>query len=297
MESKDKCRLLAGEIQKILSDGLTLSNDVVHYIDSTFSNPTPEDLQSILQDDADCEKDSLMELLLFPDEFMQLRLEELLEHLQFVADEEKSVPARLLRAPLQITVHFPEGRGSLTLEPAEDVVCRFVSRLNITKHLHPRLLEALNRYDDKTSKRIKVKIRNSRFSPTDGKIDFLGLFFEKFDSRDNDIFACLDFLLGFLDEHRQIDNIYQALTAKKKFYFISLQKAGQLEAQLRKHNIEILRAQGKRILLIDSKDAREKMRIIDRISRAIFEKTEYFEPLENGAAVRNRFGQKYTGNH
>jgi hypothetical protein len=35
-------------------------------------------------------------------------------------------------------------------------------------------------------------------------------------------------------------------------------------------------------VLIDQRDARKKMRIIDRISRAVFGKTEYFEPLHNG---------------
>ena len=69
--------------------------------------------------------------------------------------------------------------------------------------------------------------------------------------------------------------------AKKKFYFRSLQKAKQLDTQLQKHNMETLLAQGKRVVLIDQRDARKKMRIIDRISRAVFGKTEYFEPLDS----------------
>jgi hypothetical protein len=35
-------------------------------------------------------------------------------------------------------------------------------------------------------------------------------------------------------------------------------------------------AQGRKVLLIDQRDARQKMRIIDRISRVVFGKTEYF---------------------
>jgi hypothetical protein len=46
--------------------------------------------------------------------------------------------------------------------------------------------------------------------------------------------------------------------------------------------METLLAQGKRIVLIDQRDARNKMRIIDRIGRTVFGKTEYFEPLDNG---------------
>jgi hypothetical protein len=284
MESDDKCELLAGELQKILCGGITLSSEVIHYIDSTFSNPTTTELQTILHDDSNCEKDSLMELLLFPDEPMQLQLEALLERLHFQEADEKSVLDCLLQEPVQVAIRFPADRGSLHLMVTEDVACQFISRLNISKHLNPDLLEALNHYDDETiSNRIKVKMRNSRFSPADEKIKFLCLFFEKFDARDKDIFECLDFVLSFLDEPTIDNDIYRTLMAKKKFYFRSLQKAKQLETQLQKHNMETLLAQGKRIVLIDPRDARKKMGIIDRISRAVFGKTEYFDPLHNGA--------------
>ena len=63
MELNEKCRLLAQELRKILGGNLIISSDVNHYIDSTFSNPTAAELQIILNDDSNCEKDSLMELL------------------------------------------------------------------------------------------------------------------------------------------------------------------------------------------------------------------------------------------
>lgn len=283
MEPRNKCEGLADEINKILSNGITLDSEVIHYIDSTFSNPTTTELQSILHDDSNCEKDSLMELLLFPDETMQLQLEALLERLRFQETDKKSVLDDLLREPVQVAIRFPGHRGSLHLMVTEDVACQFIARLNISKHLNPDLLDALNHYEDENiSNRIKVKMRNSRFSPTDEKMKFLGLFFEKFDSQDNDIFECLEFALSFLDEPTIDNDIYRTLMAKKEFYFRSLQKAKQLDAQLQKHNLETLLAQGKRVVQIDQRDARNKMRIIDRIGRAVFGKTEYFEPLQNG---------------
>ena len=283
MESDDKCGLLAGELQKILSGGITLSSEVIHYIDSTFSNPTTTELQTLLHDDSNCEKDSLMELLLFPDETMQLQLEVLLERLHFQQTDERFVLTNLLREPVQVAIRFPGDGESLHLRITEDVTCRFISHLNISKHLNLDLLEALNHYGDENIRnRIKVKIRNSRFSPTNEKIKFLCLFFEKFNSQDNDILECLEFALSFLDEPAIDNDIYRTLIAKKKFYFRNLQKAKQLDTQLLKHNMETLLAQGKRVVLFDPRDARKKMRIIDRISRAVFGKTEYLEPLHSG---------------
>ena len=276
MDSEEKCNQLAEEIRKILGNGITLGSEVIHYIDSTFSNPTITELQTILHDDSNCEKDSLMELLLFPDETMQLQLESLLERLHFQQADEKSVLGDLLQDPMQVTIRFPGDRGSLRLRITEDVACQFISRLNISRHLNPNLLDALNQNKDETiSDRIKVKLRNSRFSPTTEKIEFLCLFFKKFDSQDMDIFECLDVALSFIDEPTIDNDIYRTLMAKKKFYFRSLQKAIQLDAQLQKQNVETLMAQGKKVVLIDQRDARKKMRIIDRISRVVFGKTEY----------------------
>jgi hypothetical protein len=277
MTSQDKCGLLAEKLQKIFDDGITLSSEVIHYIDSTFSNPTITELQTILHDDSNCEKDSLMELLLFPDETMQLQLEALLERLHFQPVDEKSVLDNLLQKPVQVAIRFPGDRRLLHLRVTEDAACRFISRLDISKHLNPNLLNALNQHQEESiSNRIKVKLRNSRFSPTTEKIEFLCLFFEKFDSQDMDIFECLDVALSFLDEPTINDDIYKTLMAKKKFYFRSLQKAKQLDAQLQKQNVETLMARGKKVVLVDQRDARNKMRVIDRISRAVFGRTEYF---------------------
>jgi hypothetical protein len=278
MEPQDKLELIADEIKKILSKGIDLSNDVVHYIDSTFSNPTIEELQGILADDANCEKDSLMELLFFPGESMQVELEKTLERYKPQDEDENKILAYLCRDPLQVTFRFIDDRGALKLQIPEDVVRQFLVRLNISKQLEANLIASIGNYgDEQNINRFKVKIRNSRFSPSDSKTGFLCRFFDKIGPRSHDIFECLDFGLEFLDEIKKGDDVYQALMARKKFYFISLQKAKKMEARLEKYNIETLMAQGERVALIDQNDARRKMRIIDRISRAVFGKTEFFE--------------------
>ena len=278
MEPEDKCELIADEIKKILSTGIDLSDDVVHYIDSTFSNPTVKELESILADDANCEKDSLMELLFFPGESMQVQLEETLERYRPENEDGKKILAYLCRDSLPVTFRLEDDRGALKLQIPEDVIRQFLVRLNISKHLEANLIESICNYgDEQNINRFKVKIRNSRFSPSDSKTGFLCRFFEKIGSRSSDIYECLDFMLEFLDEIKKDTDIFPALIAKKKFYFISLQKAQKMDARLEKYNIETLMAQGERVALIDQADARRKMRIIDRISRAVFGKTEFFE--------------------
>ena len=280
MDSEKKCNQLANEIRKILGNGITLGDDVAHYIDSTFSNPTIEELQAILHDDSNCEKDSLIELLFFPDETMQLGLEEMLESLQLGKQDEDRVRDALCRETLQVTMSLPEDRGTIDLALPHEVAPGFIARLHISRHLHEKLREAINKYaEEDTRLDYKVKIRNSRFSFTENNIKFLCIFFEKLKPQSHDFSTCLDFVLSFMDELEEDRDLYPALVAKKRFYLRSLQKAKKLESQLQKNNLETLLSQGKRVILVDKADTRKKMLIIDRISRAIFGKTEYIEDL------------------
>jgi hypothetical protein len=278
MTLKDKCEVIAAEIKQILDEGIDLSEDVVHYIDSTLSNPTVKELQTILADDANCENDSLLELLFFPGESMQIQLEKTLERHKPQNEDKNKILAYLCADPLEVKFRFEDDRGTFKLQIPEDIARQLIARLNISKHLDARLIESIVNYgDDHNCKRFKVKIRNSRFSPTEEKTEFLCQFFDKIGSQSNDIVECLEFVLGFLDEVKNNGDIYQALMAKKKFYFISLQKAKKMDARLEKFNMETLMAQGERVVLMDQADINKKMRIIDRISRAVYGKTEYFE--------------------
>jgi hypothetical protein len=283
MESEENCARLAAEIRRIFNNGITLSGDVIHYIDSTFSNPTVEELQTFLHDDSNCEKDSLMELLFFPDESMQLQLEELLETLRLRQADENKLQILFGREPLQAVFRFPEKSVTLNLFLPQEVAPALISRLHIAKHLDPKLCAVINsQVVSDARSRYKVKIRNARFSAGENKIQFLCDFFEKLEPESHDFNECLDFALSLLDEIDEDTELYRALMAKKKFYLRSLEKAKQLETQLQKSNPETLLLEGKRVILVDKADARKKMLIIDRISRAVYGKTEYFEEFHSG---------------
>ena len=278
METDEKCKLIADEIKTIIGEGFVLSDDVVHYIDSTFSYPTIEELKAILADDASGEGETLMELLFFPDESIQTRLEEVLERCRPHKNDEERIIAHLCRDPLEVTFRFDDDRGELTLPISRDLIRQFLLRLRISRHLDSSLNASIHSYGDlPNTNRFKVKIRNSRFSPSASKTEFLCRFFDSIGSQSNDIFECLEFILGFLDEITADGDIYRELIGKKKFYFISLQKAKKMDARLEKFNMETLMAQGERVVLINQPDIRKKMLIIDRISRAVYGKTEYFE--------------------
>jgi len=282
MPSPDKNELLADEILKILGRGITLGSDVVNYIDATFSNPTIEELEDILQDDLNCEKDPLVELLFFPDNRLQHELEDLLESQLFQKEDEKKILAFLCRKPLGVAFQFPEKRGSFSLEIPKDVAHQFIKRLNISKQIDRNLLSTIKKNVSENHKnRFAVKIRNSRFAATDKTLWLLRTIFEKWDVQSNDMSICVDFILSFLEELHEDADIFDALMTKKKFYLKHLKRTEKFEEQLQKTNIETLMLQGKSPAFMDKNEARDNMAIIDRISQTVFGKTEYFDaPLK-----------------
>jgi hypothetical protein len=283
MSRPDKNALLADEILKILGKGLTLGSDVVHYIDSTFSNPSIEELEDILRDDSNCEKDSLIELLFFPDETLQDQLEGLIEDYQFKEEDEGKALQHLCQKPLMVSFHFPEKRGSFNLEIPGAIVHQFIKRLNLSKQIDRNLLSTIKENVSENHRdRCAVKIRNSRFVATDKALWLLCAFFEKWDTQTSDVFKHADFVLSFLEEFHEDDDIFEALMKKKRFYLKHLKRTEKFEEQLLKTNIETLMLKGKITAFMDKNEARENMAIIDRISQIVFGKTEYYETLFGG---------------
>ncbi len=285
--NEERCVLLAEKIGGILREGIKISGDMLHYIDSTFSHPSAESLEAVIADESDCERDSLMSLIFFPDESFQAQLEEFLETQDFhKADEDKVADEIFARFP-ETLLHFPDHRGILKIPMPESAAAQFVSRLNISKKTDKRLIGAINRHAAEACRSLlKVKLRNARFVCTENRILFLCDFFEKADTPSSDIGNLMDFISGFFDELRDDRDIFQALADKKKFCFHNLQKQTDAEEQLKKNTMETLISQGVRIPYTDKADTLNKIAMIDFISFTVFGKSDVPEYLMAEPEVR-----------
>ncbi|MDL2122110.1 MAG: hypothetical protein LWX51_03295 [Deltaproteobacteria bacterium] len=275
-----KCFLLAEKIEQIFRDGFVLSSDVMHYIDSTFSNPSINELEEIINDEHNCERDSLVELLFFPDESVQIELEEFLESKDFKKEDEEKVINYILNKKLVTTIRFPESKDSLKFFVPKSSAIQFISRLNLSRKLNKRLLKAINKFvSDKRRTPVKVRLRNAMTVLSENKIKFLCSFFEKIKVEENYFFKCLDFILDFFDGIKDDINIQQPLVERKRSLFQNLQKAVKFEELLNKNNLEELISRGVRIPHISKEDAMNNIVIIDTITLAVYGE-QYSSPLE-----------------
>ena len=281
MNPDEKCILLAERIMKILKEGIHLNSDAMHFIYSTFSNPSINELEKIFADNSDCERDSLIELIFFPDEEIQARLEDLLESHNYCREDEKKVLDYLCSGQIESTIHFPDNKGALSVKMPYEAAGRFLTRLNIHRNIDEKISAAIDTgVSEKLKIFVRVKLRNTVKEIDENKISFLCDFFEKMEDESGVFLECLDFILSFLDEAENTSDLFSALIDKKRFYFKNLQRAEKFRQQLEKGNMETMILQGIRAPYINIEDEKRKMELIDKISLSVFGRTEYFEKTQ-----------------
>ena len=267
------CLLLAEKIERIFRDGFVLSDDIMHYIDSTFSDPSINELEEIINDEHNCERDPLVELIFFPDESMQIMLEEFLESEDFKKEDEEKVLSYILNKKLKTKIHLPEGKASLKCFAPELSAIKFISRLNISRKIDVQLLKVIAKFVPEQCRiPVKVRLRNARNELSESKIKFLCSFFEKIKVEENYFFKCLDFMLDFFDRLKDDVNIRQAIVDRKRSLFHDLQKAVKFEELLNKNNMETLISRGVRIPHVNKEEIMHKIVIIDTITLAVYGK-------------------------
>ncbi len=292
MNADEKCILLAERIVKILREGIHLNSDVMHFIDSTFSSPCINELEKIIADNSDCERDFLIELIFFPDEEIQTRLEDLLESHNYCKEDEKKVLDCLSSGEIESTIHFPDNKGALSVKMPDEAAGRFLARLNIHRNIDEKISAAIDKgVSEKLKISVRVKLRNTAKEIAENKIFFLCDFFEKMKGENGDFLECLDFILSFLDEAENTSNLFNALIDKKRFYFKNLQRAEKFRQQLEKGNMETMILQGVKAPYISIEDEKRKMELIDKISLSVFGRTEYFENAHQ--CIERKFFNNY----
>lgn len=289
MERDSKAAGLARRIRELLAEGLELGPDVMHYIDSTYLNPSEEELRALLEDLDGAQNASLGDLVFAPDEAFQARLEPMLAAGTCAAADVEAVRRRLRLEPPVVTLFDPRTGFRVKRRMPGGRVGHFLAQLHIERHADPGVVAALDRFPDEALRtRLKVRLRNAGAAFTGGRNRFLVRFFETVDPGDARLPESLELVLQVLGEGPG-DDVYQLLMDKKRNCFRELAAAERFADRLRRSNVETLMMEGVRAPHLDPAEARRRMALVDRIAQRVFGRTEYFESEETAVAV-GRFG-------
>ncbi|MGD9365458.1 MAG: hypothetical protein PVH87_07165 [Desulfobacteraceae bacterium] len=275
MKSPEKNEALSIWIRRQLEQGITVGGDVLNYLDATFGT---QDLPLVLADADSGEIDSLLELLFFPDHKMQLAFEVQWGREVFREQDKDMVIEMLCATPLIAEVDLPGTRHKCAVSLPAFVLQTFVQRLNVCRRPPRTLIRAIDQHcREETGLAVRVQLRNAGLAWHQDHIALLEQFVAHMPAQSETFHADLSFLISILSELSAGQDHYAFLVSKKIFYFKSLCSAEDYERKRRSANMEIMMMQGARSIHAGIDEWRQCMRRIDRICRALFGRTEFFQ--------------------
>lgn len=271
MRLSHKCRRLADEIEGIFAVGIPIGPGVLRFITAIGQEPSPAFFARVFSDEADCEIESLIELIFSPDEAMQMHLEVLLEEGCFDAADETAIIKTLTgRRPRALLLLFSEA-APIGVPVPSGAIHSFVSRFHIGKKLDPRLIAAVDFLSaPQTKTLLKVRLRNRALVQTDSEIDFLCLFLERMPESSPDFYSSFDFLLSVIGECRNETDYRSALLRMRQKYERQKDRAEQFEHRLARSNMETIMLQGDRPPVLSAAEAKEKINRIDMLLLSLY---------------------------
>jgi hypothetical protein len=262
-------------LRRQLERGITIGEDVLDYLEATFGK---RDLAAVVADEDASEVDSLLELLFYPDTGLQLKFEDRWGRESYSEGDRDAIVDGLCSDPPIAHLDLPDTGVTLTL-PVPCFACRtFVDRLHICHKLHPNLdevLEGLPKSENLLMTR--VQLRNARLKWHDDQVVLMDKFLTRMPSPSRTFSTDLEYLISILAEMSKGDDGYGFLTGKKLFYFKALCNAEDFERKRAASNMEIMMMSGARSAHGSIEEWRRLMRRVDRICRAVYGRTEFFQ--------------------
>ena len=269
-------------IIQALENGGCLTDDILDYIDAALFSPEPDRLVAFLSGDTDSQRDSLLDLIFYPDQAVQMDLEPLLEAARFSEQDEKQLNDGLMARPIRAWVSMPDGRQLVRIRVPDFIKSQYLARLNISWLIDPHVAAAIEKGLPAAIRPIvKVRLRNAGICTASDRRGFLCRFFQRMTHSDPDYLACLDLVLPLLERAGKRTEVYNLLVEHKRFLFRSLQQAGRFKTLLGRSNMETLMLQGVRAPHVSPDAMMRHMRLIDLICLRIFGSTESIDlPVE-----------------
>ena len=265
------CQEFALAVQAIFEEGLHVNQDSHDFIFSTVSISHISELQTLITDPSLCESSSLIELIYFPDESIQLRLEDRLQSGMFKEKDEQTILEYLLSCRGKTLVRFEGLKPVLEIMTPESGARAFLSRLNIARHPDPDLIRVIRQSAGNIKgKKYSVWLRNTVRELYERDINFLKNLFLKMDARHDRFHEYLFFSLRFLEVTQHDADLRQSLKQHKQRCLRHIQQNDRLEAYRRSHNIETLMSHGIRIPYTDKQALLLQVSLVDDIGLAIF---------------------------
>lgn len=276
--------ILEDALRRYMAGGIALTEDVRCFMEATFGDASVATLQALLSDESSAERDSLLDLVFFPDPPLQNAIEPILENHFLTEDDVTLLAAQFKAMPVVTSLRIPGSDAVVPTTMPAFLVDAFLARLNTpwqpAEALNASMAQldahALSPTGDEQEGRhwLRVLLRNAALRQTPVQIRFLCDFFACLSPEDEAFVDKLTFMLVFMKEHEDSTNLYLSLMDRKKFIFQHLLKARRSGELAARTNMETLIMTGVRTPYFDVPTAERTLILIDSIAMAVFGRTE-----------------------
>ncbi|MFP4391697.1 MAG: hypothetical protein ACOCP7_02275 [Desulfohalobiaceae bacterium] len=269
--SNSEQKQIVQEIYSLLCRDLELEQKTLHSLHSLWGIESPQQLKDFLQKAGDGDIQTLIELILFPDQDCKLRIHSCLQQGKLAAAEQANILNELMRQAPQARISFPGYSEQVQLELDSEIVIWFLERLQLHKPLDPDLQTAIqDSLPQKEALRISLEIKSKPQMPQGPGKELLLKFLSQANMKDQNLWPCLRQILDLTQEMDPRDNIWSFLVRKKLQLEHSLRLAHRLNQQLGSLPMEALLMQRVSILCINQDQVREQIHYLDQICFSIF---------------------------
>jgi hypothetical protein len=274
-------------IRTFMADHLELGAAVRRFMEVTFGEVSAGLLAELLGDESGAERDSLLDLIFFPDPPLRIAIEAILENHPLNEADLTRLRQRLKADPVAARLQVPGADRPVPLEMPGFAVDGLLTRLNLLWRPVAGLTAAVARLDARpfphtapgreARLHLRVWLRNAGLRQTPAQVQFLCAFLERLPADETGFVDKLDFTLVFMKEHEHAGNLYQALMARKRFLYRHLLAARDAALLAARNNMETLVMTGVRTPYLDVAAAEGALVMIDDIATAVFGRTEFLE--------------------
>jgi hypothetical protein len=263
------CRRLVQTIREVLAGGIAVGPEVGDFIGAGEKTICADALNRYLRRCSDAERDTLLALIFFPDESIQLRIEAMLAQVSCSHRQLEAVQQHVLATPVSAALQLIGSGQVLRLAVPADTVAAFLARLNLQRRLDPEFEHALGGgLCPRDRLRARVMWRNAKTAPGGSKSAFLAAAVRQL-SPDPRFFEILSYLLEFLDLTAEDVDFCTALAERKQTCVDNLQNLEKDEARVRTGCMEAHMLSGRRVPYIDRAACTATIMLIDRILWAV----------------------------
>ena len=283
--SDRRCHELAAQVMPLLARGVPLSQETLHFLQSTYGIETAADLALFLDQEPGCDQESLLECVLYPDVSTRCQIEPLLGRESFEADDIQATAQIIVEHRVQAALAMP-GEDPIQVGLTMPLASVFIARLKIHHRLPSDLVHKVHEAARKgLRERILVRLRDLRIQPDEEALQFLGSFFRAFPSSFSGFEACLDFVCRLLEEKQPGTDVFSHLILTKLLLEKGLDKAEHLEALMARQPLEAILMQRTNILSINKPRIREQLQMIDDLGLRIFGSIPESSQLQSSFAL------------